>query len=104
MRGLVWIDAGVLNQGMLYRVLRGFGGIIARGQQLHCCGTVQPCVDVACAGNLKAGEARQQLGPGFKCRDKLFGDFARGLAQLPGQAQGNRQRILPEANFGRLLD
>ncbi len=55
-RRLVGIDAGMLHQRMQRAQRRRFS--ISRQNFAHCPATIQPCIDIPCAGNLKGLKAR----------------------------------------------
>ena len=57
-------------------------------------------IDVARSRNLKFFKAGNFAQRG----DNLFRDFARRLAEFFGQLHGQRQRILPHGDTGRLRD
>src|ERR1035437_8618293 len=57
-------------------------------------------VDVSGASHLEFLKAGNRTDPG----DDLFGNFARRLAKFSGEFESDRQRVLAEFDFRRLLD
>jgi hypothetical protein len=97
-RGFVGVDAGVLDE-RVYGV-RGRGDFASADDRLHGLAAVEAGVDVAGSGDLECRKAFDRA----ECSDDLFGDFARGFAELAGQFEGERQSVFTEGDLGRLLD
>jgi hypothetical protein len=96
--GLVGIDIGVLDDDLL---AVGGGGIgVAAEEGGGVGGAVETDVDVPVAGDLEPGDA----GDGADLVGELAGDFLRGLAELFGQLERDRDRELAEVALARLLD
>ena len=66
---------------------------------MHAGGAVEPRIDVAGAGNFKAGEAIERPERG----DNLLRDDLGRLAQLAGQLEGDGRGQLAELQVGRNL-
>ena len=96
-RGLVGIDAGVLDQRMKMALL--FRGIVA-GDLLRGRLAVKLAIDVTGAGDRKRREALQR----HQVRDQFPGDRARRSFEPASQLEGHRQRVLAHLQIGRLLD
>src|SRR5581483_1185721 len=96
--GFVGIDAGVLDKNLLScsRSLLPFP-LQHYPRRLF---SIEPCIYVTGARNLKLLEARHLPKPG----DDFLSDFARRLAQLLCQFKAERQRVLTQANVRRLVD
>jgi hypothetical protein len=96
-RGLVGIDAGVLDKRMQARTWPRQG--LLRGNHAHACRAVEARIDVAGAGDFKAGEAFERAQRG----DNLLRDDLGRLAQLAGQLEGDGRGQLAELQVGRNL-
>ncbi len=98
MRRLVGIDARMLDQHFARRNIRGRG--LIRSESHGQFGAAYANVDVPAARHFEFLKVGNRTDPG----DDLFGNLARGLAQLPGKFESERQRILAKFNLGRLLN
>ena len=97
-RGLVGIDAGVLDQHFAFG---NFGKLsLIRGKRGGGFGPIHANVEIPAAGDFKFFDARDGADSG----DDLLGNFAWRLAQLAGQFEGDRERVFSKLNFRRLLD
>jgi hypothetical protein len=97
-RGLVGIDARVLNQHFARRNF--FSWFLIGRQRGRHLGPIQPHIDVSSAGNFEFVETRHRPNPG----DDLFGNLAGSLAEFAGKFKRNRERVFSELNLGGLLD
>ncbi len=101
-RGLVGIDAGVLDQNFAADVGCAFAGMVgdrdalAAGQRPGRDSALQTSIDVSGAGDLQLLEAVRQRQFG----DNLFGDFARGFAQALGQFERSGSANSPISTLG----
>src|SRR5215469_13339129 len=94
---LVGIDAGVFDE---YLIL--FFSLCSTPEK-HLpddLAAIQASVDVSSSGNLKCLEPRNRS----QTCDNLFGSLPRRLAQTFGKIKRQRQRVLSQADLGRLLD
>ena len=96
-RGLVGIDAGVLDQGAKMALF--FYGFVA-GDRYGGCLAVQFAIDIAGASDGKGGKAAQR----HQFRDQFPGDRAWRSFETAGQLEGDGQRVLAHLQIGRLLD
>ena len=97
MRGLVGIDAGVLDQNLAGRNLGGRLPVGGEGGGHPC--PVDPDVQIAGRSNLHFGDALD----GTDLGADRFGDLQRRRAQRLGEGK-NRNREVPEFDLRRLLD
>ena len=97
-RGLVGIDAGVLDQNLALGSI-GLGLVVSQQCGRHL-GALDAGVDVSGAGDLEILETVYRA----DAADNLFGDLARRLAQLLGEFKGQRQCVLAELYLRRLFN
>ncbi len=95
-RGLVGIDAGVLDKGHCVGQTFGREQCLVGGDQSRGCGTIEARVDVAGAGHFESGEAFDGTERGD---DFLRDDFGR-LAQRARQLQSDGRGDLAECRSG----
>src|SRR5579885_3502002 len=95
-RGFVWIDAGVLNQHLVF--LLSFRR--ARKHLPHKGAAIEPGIDVSGSCDLEFRETRN----GTKLCNQLLCLFPRRFPQLLGQFEGKWKGVLTKSNLRRLLD
>ncbi len=99
-RSLVGVDAGVLDEGVRRALEFAATQVnLRRRHHEHDSGTIEPRVDVACAGDF---EARETVN-GAESGHDLLSDNFRSLAQRAGELQGDGRGNLAEAQVGRRL-
>ena len=100
-RGLVGIDAGVLDQRMTLdaQVLHRDMATGGAGNRVCGCRAVQPRIDVPGTGDLKSRKAFQPT----QRRHNLLRNDLRRLAQLARQLKGNGRRQLAKLQIRRSL-
>ena len=97
--GLVGIDIGMLDDDLLAGARNRGSFRLRREEGYTICSAVEPDIDIAVAGHLHGGDARDRP----DLADQFGGDFFRRLAQLLGQLEGDRYSHLPEVALPRLL-
>ncbi len=98
MRGLVGIDARVLDQHFAGRDFLPW--LLIRRQRGCDLGPIHADVDVSSPGHFEFFEAGYRADSG----DDFLGNLAGRFAELAGKLKGNRQRVFAQLNFRRLLD
>ena len=98
MRGLVRIDGAVLDENL--RPLGDGGARVRLDQRGRGFSTRKARVDISGSGDFEAIETIYFAETG----DDLFRDLARSLAQALRKFERERQGVLAELDFGRLLD
>ena len=99
-RGLVGIDAGVLDQNFARRDVSPCGSLIGDTARRPARRDSTRALMYPAPGDFELLEALDRR----RCRDNLFGDFARRLAKFLRQFKCERQRELAQLHFRRLLD
>ena len=98
-RGLVGIDAGVLNEHVA-PVGQHFGWVLGSRTTIFARGSaIETRVDVPCAGDFEAGEAFDGAERGDDLLRDDFGRLAQGARELQGDGRGD----FAEAQVGRRL-
>src|SRR5271157_4099401 len=106
MRGLVGIDAGVLDENLASHIRRALCGVVSYGEGGfggECAGSLsagESGVDVPGTGNLELCESfgKRHL------RDDLFRNLARRLPKLLGEFKWKRHGELAHLDLRRLVD